>query len=697
MKRKLIALTMAGMLALGATPAAAQEQPADMSAQAEEATRKVKQILSIGDEYQDFHSEYQENNGNPRWSLFWTGEDGASLTVEATAQGKVLGYNLRLPNQETRYDGSFAPQVPKLDNAKADQIAQEFLSRVLTDGESVQLQGTRRRSGERVYYSFDISLNGLPSPLSGRLYLDDGQGQVVSFWRTDSGEYLGGIPSASPKIQSQAGQQTLREADQLRLEYAAAEKGEQARLRYVPVSQDVLAVDAQSGRLLNLTEMRLEAMKKGMSGGAKNESASADMAAPAGAEDGGLSRAEQQGIDKLKNVMSAGQLEAKLRAMPELALEGFQLEDSSYYYNKEQDLYTCRMSYQKKEGENAFYKNLTVNAQTGALQNFYGYGPEEQEYLEGQASLAKAQAFMSGYFARQAGQVAPYQSADSYEEEGTLLVRQHQNIPYPSNYYRFVFDKQGALVSFSSRWEEEAQFDSPEGAIGGQAALESWQKARPVELAYASVPEAQGDRYYSKLLLAYQYGQKAQDVYAVDAKTGEALIHEEGRQDEISYTDATAQDKEILALAQLGVGYKSQTFDKKKALTQADMLSFLVSANGGYYDPQQKDQLDILYETAYDLGMLSRGQRDENAPVTRIQLIKTLLDMSGYGKAARISGVFTCSFTDADSIAPENYGYAAIAQGLGMVRGDGAGRLSPESQATREQMAIMMYNFMNRA
>ena len=72
MKRELIALTMAGMLALGTTPAV-WAQSADMSAQAEEATRKVKQTLSIGDEYEGFHSEYQENNGNPRWSFFWTG------------------------------------------------------------------------------------------------------------------------------------------------------------------------------------------------------------------------------------------------------------------------------------------------------------------------------------------------------------------------------------------------------------------------------------------------------------------------------------------------------------------------------------------------------------------------------------------------------------------------------------------------
>ena len=189
----------------------------------------------------------------------------------------------------------------------------------------------------------------------------------------------------------------------------------------------------------------------------------------------------------------------------------------------------------------------------------------------------------------------------------------------------------------------------------------------------------------------------AQLVYALDAKPGRAMTNQSAQGEEISYADISGQDKEILALAQLGVGYKSKTFDKKKALTQADLLSFLVSANGDYYDAQQKDQLDALYETAYGLGILTRGQRNETASVTRMQVVKTLLDMSGYGKAAQIPGIFTCSFADAAAIAAEDYGYAAVAQGLGIVRGDGAGRLSPQAQATREQMAIMFYHFMNRA
>ena len=149
-------------------------------------------------------------------------------------------------------------------------------------------------------------------------------------------------------------------------------------------------------------------------------------------------------------------------------------------------------------------------------------------------------------------------------------------------------------------------------------------------------------------------------------------------------------------MAAAGVGYKTGTFEKNKELTQVDMLAFLVSAEGWYYDPAEEGALDRLYNRAYNLGMLQKSERKEDKTITRGELVKTILDMSGYGKSAQLQGIFVCHFTDSATIPAAYYGYAAIAQGLGMVRGDGQGRFLAEGTATRGQMAIMLYNFMNR-
>ena len=70
------------------------------------------------------------------------------------------------------------------------------------------------------------------------------------------------------------------------------------------------------------------------------------------------------------------------------------------------------------------------------------------------------------------------------------------------------------------------------------------------------------------------------------------------------------------------------------------------------------------------------------------------LDCAGFGSTAKLQGIFTCSYTDREQIPADLLGYAALAQGLGIVGKDGsfdAGRT-----ATRAEAAVMLYNFMNR-
>ena len=72
--------------------------------------------------------------------------------------------------------------------------------------------------------------------------------------------------------------------------------------------------------------------------------------------------------------------------------------------------------------------------------------------------------------------------------------------------------------------------------------------------------------------------------------------------------------------------------------------------------------------------------------------MKCLLRCAGYGPAAELTGIYTCSYTDAASIPAGDLGYAAIAQALGMVgeRYDGA------RTATRGELAAMLCRLLER-
>lgn len=353
--KKMIALLLSATLMASTVPAAFAADNG-MNAQAEAVTRQVKTLFDIGDEYTDFQSEYYQERNAGIWELYWSNEaEGKSLNIQATEQGKVLRYFRNDDVQEPSQRG-FSPSLPKISNAAAKQMAQEFLSKVLTSGETVQINDDNLyRSEQQVSLSFDILLNGLPCPLSGNMWLDSTG--IRNFSRNDSSAYIGGVPSATPSVQSAEAQSTLRSASKLRLiytsdpnhEYKELKKGEtkKASLQYVPVDSDERVVDAKSGKLMNLSELErnyfTEDAEAGVSGGSAN-SAAAPMAEDESARKS-LSEAEISGLDKLKDVMTVQQIDSRVRSMPELGLNGYVLADSGYSYNKAKDTYTCRLSY----------------------------------------------------------------------------------------------------------------------------------------------------------------------------------------------------------------------------------------------------------------------------------------------------------------------------------------------------------------
>ena len=152
------------------------------------------------------------------------------------------------------------------------------------------------------------------------------------------------------------------------------------------------------------------------------------------------------------------------------------------------------------------------------------------------------------------------------------------------------------------------------------------------------------------------------------------------------------------ALARYGIGSAGDSFAPTQALTQRDLVALLVSTRGYRVDPGALDDAgaDDLYRTAYGMGLLTRAEREDGRPLTRLETAKLLLDAGGYGPAARLQGIYHTAFSDQADIPDGLLGYAALAQGLGMVRGDGSGRLNPNRTATRGEAAVMLYAFMGR-
>lgn len=715
--KRLLSLLLCALLLTGlAVPAAAAEVTADT--RLTQITQSVKRTLSLDTSmYEEFYGDCYEQELVPVWTLQWSGSLG-SLTVEALEDGTVVGLRLNDSNAPAQLDSTF-PAFPSGDPQQARQAAQTFLGRVLdSPAESVVLDepsGPDRLNSTSLTFSGSLLLNGLPSPLTYSLTVRAADNQITRFRRDiPASMFLGDIPSPSARVSQSQAAQLLQETLSLRLEYVLPEENSaSAVLRYLPNSTETCYVDAGTGDLLNLTEWGAKGYPVAGDSAASEETAAAE------ADNGSLSQAELAGIAKLEGVLPSDHLDKQLRSVSAYGLSRYTLVSASYTLQTgktaEEEQVLCALRYSRTEADAVFSRTIQVDARTGAVQSVSSWAPWEDTRTPA-VSLAQAQsqaeAFLKALIPARFQEMALYETNDSTADGapfyGFTFAQKANGYFFPENTYTVAIDAaDGSVYRLNSAWQEPVAFDAPSGLLSAQEALNAWMNTYDVTLAYRLVPVEldaddaaqrklleQGYPYFYELRLTY--GLEREESYlGIDAKTGAAIQ----RMTETSlpaYQDLSGSwaRAEIETLAKYGVGYDAEVFQPGKALTQWDLVCLLASLQGLRLDPAAADEQarNNAYAVAYELGALSRTQRNDDALLTRGDLVKYLLNGAGYGSVARLQGIFTCSYPDRASIAKADLGYAALAQGLGLVQGSYQG----SQTACRAEAAVMLFRLLDR-
>lgn len=721
MKKKLTALALALVMACSLAVPAAAAQTAEERLSA--VTASVKKTLALDTaQYTSFYGDLEEDLLAPTWRLEWSGEKG-SLSVSASEEGKVLSYRL-YEDGDTRDGGNFAPAFPAGSQDSARAAAQAFLDKVLTKGETVTLKPRTVRLGTEQYrFSGEILLNGLSAGLSCSVSIRCSDNAVVSFCRDDlNGTVMGGVPSAKAAVSQARARTTLKSTLALRLEYVLPEGSSRAVLRYLPESGDQYYVDAATGKLVNLSELiRSVDRDGGSSAGGSREEAAADNAAPAET----LTQAEQTGAEKLKGVLDKAALDQKVRAVSALGLDRYTLSTANYTAAREdqngQPAVTATLRYGRQVNGTSWRRTVEVDARTGELLRVYssGWMPEEavERPVDLEAAREKAAAFLNRQCPGAFEKTALYSSGDALESDGgvfhSLTYSQQANgIFFPGNSIFVGVDAtDGSISAYEKRFDETVTFDSLDGILTADQALEAWLDTYTAELQYVRVPTAVdysrpeyqllrdcGIAYLYRLVLGYAL-EREDYLVGIDARTGQPVKPDwSAEETALTYSDLSghwAREK-IEALAAYGVGYTGGSFRPNAALTQLDLIALLASTDGYRYDPAEEGAADALYRYAFDRGLLGKDQRSDSAVLTRMETVRLVLDAMGYGPVAQLEGIYRTRFADDAGIPRASYGYAALAQGLGMVSGDTANRFRPGDAATRAQAAVMLYNLMAR-
>lgn len=724
--KKLTSLILSAVLMLTlAVPAAAASEPPETSSDQRLAavTAKVKSTLAIGDEYTEFYGDLSENEISPFWDLNWSG-DGIRLNVEATETGKILSYYLS-ENDADPYagNGNFPPAFPAISRTQAQQYAESFLKKVLEsplEGYTFTERSTGQLSTSTHYFNGEIRLNGLSSPLTFSITVRATDGKIIRFYRESlERSVLGGVPSANSSTSAASAGSALKQTMDLRLEYVLAdEDSTDAVLRYLPEPGEQYYVDAQTGKLVNLSQLYEKLSEESDRGGFSGSSGAAPAPEAAADTAAGLSQAEQAGIAKLEGVLSKETLNEKLQQYTALGLSRYTIASISYSQNRETEEVTARLVYTRKDDNGTWRRTVVCDGKTGELQTVYSSIPY-QEIRKASVSMdtarKSAEAFLTEFWGDNFSKTALYDSAEwdstRWNSAHSFTYTQKENgYFFPENSLQVAIDvTDGTVSSFDRSWTDGAAFDSPEDLVDKSAALDAWFNHYTMPLAYRLVPVKldpgmdgakplmeMGYSYFYALKLSYAVEEKDKFASGVDAKTGKIIYPKvETQTGEITYSDIEDHwaKPQIETLARYGIGWRGGKCEPRKELTQIDFITLLLSASGYSFDPEE-NETDSLYSRAYQLGLVTRAGRKDNKILTRGEAVKMLLNGAGYGHIAELQGIFTCSFPDRAEIPAGLLGWAALAQGLGVVSSGSA--FAANQNATRAEAIVMLYNLMNQ-
>lgn len=679
---------------------------------------KVKATLDLDTgRYGTFNGRLTEGELAPVWQLSWSGKDG-SMEISATETGSVLSYYRDSAGEEP----DILPlKLPEGNWDRAKEAAAAFLSRVLGPGETADLNGAADRAKSlgqtRLHFQGNLRLNGRPSPLGFSLSVRLWDCAVVQFYRDglETG-YLGAVPPAGFRMEAREAGTLLRGTLSLRLEYVRDGDGKRAVLRYLPNHTDDFYVDDCSGALVDLTKLREE-----LDGGAANGAVGAmrfAMSAAKACDECALTEAEQLGADKLRGTLDREALDRTARNIPELGLDGYALAAVSC---REEEfsggpVIAARLSYVQRTQEDLLRRWVTLNAKSGELLEVSSAGRREDSgvrQVDQNAARRRAEDFLTRRQGERFARCGAYAGAAAipltHRRRGTwsfCYARREQGWFFPEDRFAVEIDAvDGAVSAYSQCWTQALEFDSPTRLIPMEQAVDAWFRTFEVTGGYVAVPRKPNlsdpacarlmeldRRALNSLELGWYLTPVGKRAEGIDPVTGMPIRLPGGEGGTLQYSDPAGDEAE--ALAQYGIGYAGGRFQPEKPLIQLDWAVLLASTQGVRLDPDKlsEEDADRVCRTVWGMGALQRGDREDDRRLSRLDVIRSLLDAGGYRPAARLQGIYRTDLFSEEEVPGPLLGYAALARGMGLA----AGRLDPGRPAARGDAAALLLAFLRR-
>ncbi len=695
-------------LALIPSPAWAGESPkevAQVTGEAgqislEQALGIVKSQFTIPAEFVKFTSGFNVYNDHQAWVLSWNSPDqgkGGNFNAQVDAlSGAILNMNL------WKNPGKSGPslQLPLMQEDEAKAKAIELITKLAKDKmpelefvpSSQAVMPLTSYGSVNYTFRWQRMLNGVAFPNNGiTVQINASNGEPASYnlnWLKVN------APDPKGVISPERAEQIFKSQSYLELRYfmpapirpLAAGQKQGVRLVYEPNGPFASGIiDALTGEPLKPGESSgYYGYDKGGMGGMP--AGSVNQKAPE------LSPEEQAEIEKTGKMISKDAAVAAVKRwveVPEnLVLSNVNL--GTDWASADARVWSLNWNSPKPDGKNPQYMYARVNAATGELMSFnlsYPYGPDngEKKGLDRKAAQAVAEDFLKQIQPQRFAEVKfveepyfPGKYGYNGNAEGFSYYRLVNRIPFYGNGLNVTVDTAtGKVIGYNLNWAN-LDFPSPEGILNTQVAVGKFLTARPLTLVYVlrETPIGPGKLSdpgkVSELRLVYQPLPQNDVMFSntLDARSGEFLDYM-GRpvaQIPKAYLFKDVQgnfaEKEIRMLGQAGIfGEYGDVFHPQEAVTTLSLLKALYTAKNGmmYGNVQPSD--DEILQSAKNEGWLTEDI-SATAMVNRETFTRIMLRFLKLEPIAKLQGIYQVPYTDMDS---SFYGYAALAQGIGIL------------------------------
>lgn len=672
----------------------------------------IKAKITIPKELSEFEYYYNSDGYNlaPHWNLTWMNE-GYSKRISVTCddKGNVINYYYLDDKDNEKNE-------PKYLKSELKDIADKFIKKIAPSIYS-NLKYIKSNNGNinSGYYTYNYERieNGVSMP-------DNGVSITVNYETKKALavniNWLYGvkIPTKDTIITREKAAKIIGSQMKMILSYENSydqdEKGKTKIKTFLAFQPEIgyLSVDAKTGKVYTTKNEWADSITN--SSEASKEDSVEDK--DSGKSDSiKLTEAEIKKIKELEGLIDKSVAISKIRSEKSLLLDESlsvvtaNLSKENLNNSDEKTNYVWNISFSapisKKEVVDDIYTpyaSASIDAKTGkilsfraSVKNYYDVKEEKWDTIKVNYTKKEALLILEKFLNTQVPERLKNSKITSQEDGYIVAYKEDQPVygGYNFNYNRvnegveyayngihaMVDGVTGKIYSFNSNWDDKVTFKSPKGAI---TATEAFDKYIALE-GYGLVYEINNIESVSKEDNSYTNRQEVRLVYRADiypslisAFTGKQIDYDGkdyiNKKEGYSYTDISSHKylRSIQLLSDIGIGFEGDKFLPDNKITAEEMETLLININ-----------YNIIELTA----------KEKTKKVTRIDIVKRLVQVAGLDKVAKLKNIYIVDFEDKDSIAKTDLGYVALAKGLGIISGK---KLELKQEISRAQAADMI-------